>query len=88
MSFKQKINDLFSYDKYFRMSIEEIVEEVEKNNLTVYSTDYPGRRKLMLEQLMAKDNTTMFKRTLILSFITLIAVIISLIVSIIAIFVG
>lgn len=85
MNFKQKINDLFSYDKYFRMSTEEIVEEIKKNNLTVYGTNYVGRRELMLKQLIVKDNTTMFKRSLIISLITLMFVIISLIVSITAI---
>jgi hypothetical protein len=86
LNIKQKINDFFTYDKYFRMSTEELVEEVRKNHLTVYGKNFSGRREMMLKQLIAKDNATMFKRTLIISFITLIAVIISTIFSIIVIF--
>ena len=86
MNFKQIINNLFSYDKYFKMSTEELVEEVKKNHLTIYGKNFVDRREMMLKQLIAKDNATMFKRSLIVSLITLAAVIISLIFSIIAIF--
>lgn len=88
MNLKEKFNELFNYDKYYKMSEDELIKKAEKNHLNVYSDGYgAGRRDLILKQLIAKDNTAMFKRSLIVSFITLICVMISLIVSIIAIFI-
>lgn len=85
MNLIEKINNLFSYDRYYRMSTEEIAEENKKNHLTVYGDNFVGRREMMLKQLIAKDNASMFKKSLIISISTLIVVIISLIISVIAI---
>lgn len=89
MNLKENFYELFNYDKYYKMSNEELKHEANKYGLQrIYNPiSLDIERTEVIKQLIDKDNATMFKRSLIVSFITLICVIISLIVSIIAIFI-
>lgn len=80
------ISDLFSYNKYYKMSTDDLEKEAGKYQMGSYFDGSIVRRELIIEQLIAKDNATMFKRSLIISLITLIVVFISFVVSIIALF--
>ena len=87
MNLKEKFDELFNYGKYYKMSNDDLEDEAGKFKIGGYFDGRIIRREKIIDQLIAKDNATMFKRSLIVSFITLICVIISLIASIIAIFV-
>ena len=86
MKIKDQINDLFSYNKYYKMATDDLAKEAGKYHIGSYFDGSIIRRELIIEQLIAKDNATMFKRSLMVSLIILVIAIISLIVSIIAIF--
>jgi len=85
MKIMGKLNDLFSYNKYYKMSTEDLEKEANKYNIGGYFDGRIVRREKIIEQLISKDNAAMFKKTLIISLITLMIVFISLVVSIIAI---
>jgi hypothetical protein len=85
MKICDKFNDLFSYNKYHKMSDENLENEIKKYGIEDFSADAILRRN-RIEQLIAKDNATMFKRALMISSITSIIALTSLVVSIIAIF--
>jgi len=85
MKLIEKINDLLSYNKYYKMPDEDLENEIKKYNMGDFSTNDILRRN-RIEQLIAKDNASMFKKSLIISFFTLIVAFISLIISVIAIF--
>ena len=86
MKLLAKINDLFSYDKYYKMSNSNLEEEASKYKIGGYFDGNIIRREKIIEQLIAKDNASMFKKSLIISIFTLIVAFISLIISVIAIF--
>ncbi|MHB8276032.1 MAG: hypothetical protein ACYDIA_00045 [Candidatus Humimicrobiaceae bacterium] len=87
MKLLTKINNLFSYDKYYKMSNDDLEKEAEKYALDSYCTQHGGIvRSEVIKQLIAKDNASMFKKSLIISAFVLVVAIISLIISIIAIF--
>jgi len=85
MKIMDKLNDLFSYNKYYKMSIDDLEKEASKYHIGGYFDGRIVRREKIIEQLIAKDNAAMFKKALVISLITLMIVFISLIVSIIAI---
>ncbi|MBC8389845.1 MAG: hypothetical protein H8E13_17610 [Actinobacteria bacterium] len=87
MKLIEKINNLFSYDRYYKMSEDDLAKEASKYCLQrIYN---PASLKIekteVIKQLIAKDNASMFKKSLIISVFTLMVVIISLVISIIAI---
>lgn len=81
MKLIERINNLFSYDKYYKMSDKDLENEIKKYNMGDFSQDAMLRRS-RIEQLIAKDNATMFKKSLIISTFTLITAVIALIISI------
>lgn len=85
MKLIKKINNLFSYDRYYKMSNDELVKEADKYHIGSYFDGSIIRRELIIEQLIAKDNASMFKRSLIISAFTLIVAAISLIIGVTAI---
>jgi hypothetical protein len=85
MKICDKFNNLFSYNKYYEMSYEDLENEIKKYGIGDFSEDAILRRN-RIEQLIAKDNATMFKKSLIISLITLVIAFTSLVVSGIAIF--
>jgi len=86
MKLIKKINNLFSYDRYYKMSVDNLVKEAHKYDIGGYFNGNIIRREKIIEQLIAKDNASMFKRSLIISTFTLIVAAISLIISVIAMF--
>ena len=78
-----KINNLFSYDKYYKMSDENLENEIKKYGIGDFSADAILRRN-RIEQLIAKDNASMFKKSLIISAFVLAVAVISLIISVIS----
>jgi len=87
MKLIKKINNLFSYDKYYKMSNDNLVKEANKYALQhIYNHHGNIEKTEVIKQLIAKDNASMFKRSLIISTFTLIVAAISLIISVIAIF--
>ena len=78
MKLIKKINNLFSYDRYYEMTDENLENEIKKYGIGDFSADAILRRN-RIEQLIAKDNASMFKRSLIISAFTLIVAAISLI---------
>ena len=86
MKLIKKINNLFSYDRYYKMSDDNLEKEATKYKIGGYFDGRIIRRGKIIEQLIAKDNASMFKRSLIISTFTLIVAAISLIISVIAIF--
>jgi len=86
MKLIKKINNLFSYDRYYKMSDDNLEKEATKYKIGGYFDGRIIRREKIIEQLIAKDNASMFKRSLIISTFTLIVAAISLIISVIAIF--
>ena len=87
MKLIKKIYNLFSYDKYYKMSNDDLAKEAGKYALDGCYTQYGGIvRSEVIKQLIAKDNASMFKKSLIISSFTLIVALISLIVSLISIF--
>jgi hypothetical protein len=87
MNLLKKINNLFSYDKYYKMSNDDLTKEAGEYALDSCYTQYGGIvRSEVIKQLIAKDNASMFKKSLIISSFTLIVALISLIVSLISIF--
>ena len=63
------------------MSDKDLENEIKKYNMGDFSQDAMLRRS-RIEQLIAKDNATMFKKSLIISTFTLITAVIALIISI------
>jgi len=88
MKLLAKINDLFSYDKYYKISDYDLTKEAKKYALGNCYNRINGNivRTEVIKQLIAKDNASMFKKSLIISIFTLIVAFISLIISVIAIF--
>ena len=83
-----KINNLFSYDRYYKMTDDELIKEVQKYNLKhIYNNwNFNLDRTEAIKQLVSKDNASMFKKSIIISAFVLVVAIISLIISVIAIF--
>ena len=70
------------------MSEEDLEKEAHKYALDgIYNTWGKIVKPEVIKQLIAKDNASMFRKSIIISIFTLIVVIISLIISIIAIFI-
>jgi len=87
MKLIKKINNLFSYDRYYKMSDDKLVKEANKYALQ-YIYNYHGNieKTEVTKQLIAKDNASVFKKSLIISTFILMVAAISLIISVIAIF--
>ena len=82
----EKISNLFSYNKYYKMSTDDLEKEAAKYSIGSYFTGRIVRRESIIEQLITKDNASMFKKTIIISTFTLVIAVISLVISIITIF--
>jgi len=70
MKLKEQISDSFSYDKYYRMSIEELEKIVAKRHISKYE-NYVGRKELIIKHLVEQDNHSLFRKTLLISILTL-----------------
>ena len=73
-------------EKYYRMNDKELEQECRKFNMGNYFNGNIIRREKIIEQLIAKDNAIMFRYTVISTLIILLIAFISLIISLIAIF--
>jgi len=86
MKLLAKINDLFSYDKYYKISDYDLTKEAKKYALGNCYNRINGNivRTEVIKQLIAKDNASMFKKSLIISFMMLVVSFFTLIISIIS----
>ena len=83
MKLIEKINDLFSYDKYYKMSNTDLEQEAKRYKLeSCYNQFGNIVRTEVINQLIAKDNASMFKKSLVVSFMMLVVSFFTLIISI------
>jgi len=73
-------------ERYYRMGTDELEQECRGFNMGSYFNGNKIRREKIIEQLIAKDNAIMFRYTVISTLIILLIAFISLIISLIAIF--
>ena len=73
-------------ERYYKMDNEELEHECRKFNMGNYFNGNIIRREKIIEQLIVKDNAIMFRYTVISTLIILLIALISLVISLIAIF--
>ena len=82
MKFLRNLNVL----RYYKMSNEDLEAESQRYGMGSYFDGNIIRREKIVEQLILKDNAIMFRYTLLSTLITLIIVIISLLMRLVAVF--
>ncbi len=74
-------------ERYYKMSNEDLESEAQKFKMGSYFDGRIIRREKIIEQLIAKDTSIMLRYTLTATFVAVCMAVISLIISLIAVFI-
>lgn len=83
----KKVKNIISADRYYKMTTEELEQEASKYKIGEYAENMAGRtivrRRLIIEQLLAKDLANNSRFAVFLSILALIISIVSVFISVV-----